>query len=538
MELSKKERAELERWQELRNRIRTSTAAVSNESGEDKTARIKRLIKPGNEEAFCNYYFPHYCKAQFGWFHIKAFKDINAANSFNVWEWAREHAKSVFANVFTPALKLARKELTGFILGSENENKAKVLIGDFEAELWDNQRFKNDFSENGDFHITGTWREGHYTIDGGIGFWSFGIGQNPAGVRKGENRPNVGVIDDADNKKKYKNSEILKQDLDWCLGEFLGCLSIKAKTFIFTNNRVSKTGLTAHIVGDVEEGDAKRKGINHIKVFATEDPKTHKMLLPEEPGATPAWKENYTLKHITKRMDEMGYRNSMRQFYHLHIEDGNIFMPEHLPWAELPDLHKYENLITYCDPSYKDTKKSDFKAIVLIGQIGRYFDVITCWVRQTSKSNMVKAHYDIHELVEEYFAATRIDNGANCKPVVCAHYMEANFVQDIILDEYYTEGDIRDYQLRIRKDERAKPDKFGRIEDLEPLAARGLLRFNAAKRKDNDMKTLRDQFLSFPNGHDDGPDAVEGGLFLLQRRNRTRKFDTRIGSRQPRYKSF
>jgi hypothetical protein len=95
--------------------------------------------------------------------------------------------------------------------------------------------------------------------------WAFGLGQNPAGVRKAEKRPNLGVIDDADSKKKYKNQGILQEDLDWCLGEFLGCLSIKGKTFIYANNRVRKDGLTAHMVGDVNEGDPKREGIRHIR---------------------------------------------------------------------------------------------------------------------------------------------------------------------------------------------------------------------------------------------------------------------------------
>jgi hypothetical protein len=49
--------------------------------------------------------------------------------------------------------------------------------------------------------------------------------------------------------------------------------------------------------------------------------------------------------------------------------------------------------------------------------------------------------------------------------------------------------------------------------------------------KNPDMITLRDQFLAFPNGHDDGPDAVEGGIYMLNKRNKHhgRKSITRTG---------
>lgn len=536
-ELSKAEQKEYELWLELRKRIRTSTAIDTNEAATEKAARIRRLIRSGNEAEFVRYYFPHYVSGPFAWFHENAFDDISTYNAFCVWEWAREHAKSVFANVFAPALRMARGELTGFILGSENESKACTLIADFQAELEDNVRLRGDYFPDGSAHVMGSWLSGHYMFGDGIGVWGFGIGQNPAGVRKAEKRPNLGVIDDADSKKKYaKNAVRLQEDLDWCLGEFLGCLSITGKLFIFANNRVTKAGLTAHMVGDVEEGDPKREGIRHTKVYATEHPITHEKLMPDE-GGVPAW-PRYTIEQLLQRMAEMGWRNTLRQFYHTHLEDGTVFAEVDLPWVELPDLDEYEQLLTYCDPSWKEGKKNDFKGIVLLGRKGRHIDIIDCWLRQGSRRDMVAAHYDIHETALAELTALRTAKGNTQPSKVVAHWMEANFMQDLILDEYYEEGRQRGYSLRIRGDERAKPDKFGRIEDLQPLASRGYIRFNAARKKNPDMRNLRDQFLAFPQGHDDGPDCVEGGTWLLQRIERTKRFGIHIEQRRPRYNNF
>jgi predicted phage terminase large subunit-like protein len=509
-------------WQaylDLSHRISEQTEVYKDETEQERLKRVESLLKVANFEAFCKYYFPHYIDCDFGWFHKKAAKEILKSNNcFAVLEWAREHAKSVFADVFIPIWLLAKGELSGMILASETDPKAKVLISDIEAELRKNKRYIADF---GDQHILGSWANGHFMTSGGIGFWSFGIGQNPAGVRKAAKRPNYGVVDDASSKKKAKNQVIVKQDLDWILGEFMGCLAIKGKRFVFANNRTAKNDLTAHMVGDIEEGDKKREGIIHIKVYATEDPKTHQMLEIAS-GGVPAWRERYTVDHIATRMHEMGYRNGMRQMYHKHIEDGNIFLPEQLPWGKCPSLEECEALISYNDPSFKDTKKNDFKAIVLIGKIGRYYYVLWAWVRQASKAAMVSAHYDLDEIIKAKQRVVEIDN-AKLTEILCRHYMEANFMQDLLLEEYELEGDSRGYQMRIRPDNRSKPDKTGRIEDLSTIAERGYLIFNEQYRKNPDMITLRDQFLAFPSGHDDGPDACEGAIYLLNKQNKTGK---------------
>jgi predicted phage terminase large subunit-like protein len=521
MTLNRKEEKEFQQWLDLRNRIREQTEPDQDHQ-DKKEERIKYLLKPENFEEFCKYYFPHYIDSDFGWFHRKAAKKIlGSDNVFAVLEWAREHAKSVFADVFIPCWLKVTGNLTGMILASETEDKAKVLIGDLQAEFMDNQRLMADF---GAFGVIGTWKNAHFMTSDGIGFWSFGIGQNPAGVRKAAKRPNYGVVDDASSKKKARNQKIVKEELDWILGEFMGCLMIKGKRFVYANNRVAKNDLTAHIVGDIEEGDAKRKGIVHMKVFATEDPKTHEKLLIEN-GGVPAW-PRYTLKQIRTRIREMGYRNAMRQFYHMHIEDGDVFLPEHLPWIKCYPLDKYDALITYCDPSYKGKKKNDFKAIVLIGKKGNNFHILWAWVRQANVGPMVQAHYDVDEIIRNKAQVMEIE-GAKFREVLARHYIEANFMQDLMLEEYETEGDARGYQLRIRGDKRKKPDKEARIEDLSPLAERGCIGFNARYRKNPDMVQLRDQFLAFPNGHDDGPDAVEGGVHLLNKKHKPGKSDSR-----------
>ena len=114
---------------------------------------------------------------------------------------------------------------------------------------------------------------------------------------------------------------------------------------------------------------------------------------------------------------------------------------------------------------------------------------------------MVRWLYDVYESLPED-AAVSI-------------YMEANFMQDTILDEFQREGDARGYQLPIMPDKRKKPDKFARVEAISPLWERGYFFYNEKLKEDPDMRAGIDQTLAFEQGsraHDDFPDASEGAI--------------------------
>ena len=117
------------------------------------------------------------------------------------------------------------------------------------------------------------------------------------------------------------------------------------------------------------------------------------------------------------------------------------------------------------------------------------------------------------------------------------YYMEANFMQDLLLDEFKTVGNITGHQIPIRGDMRAKPDKFARIEAMSPLFERGLVLFNEKEKDSPGMITLKDQLLMFEKGaksHDDAPDAVEGAIWILSKRSRASDAQYRLGMRESR----
>ena len=107
-------------------------------------------------------------------------------------------------------------------------------------------------------------------------------------------------------------------------------------------------------------------------------------------------------------------------------------------------------------------------------------------------------------------------------------------MQDVILDEFTTEGNIRGYQLPIMPDKRKKPEKIQRIEAVSPLWERGFVFYNQDLKDSPDMQVGIEQTLALERGskvHDDAPDADEGAIWILQKNTREQQYKPRFGHR-------
>lgn len=507
MRRSKEDQLASEKYLKLVSDIKKQTKPKKKETQEAKEKRIKRL--KGNFVLFCKYYFARYMDHDFAYFH-KEFAQyvIDNEDCYAIAEWPREHAKSVLLDIFIVMFLLATGELTGLLLGSSNNDKATGLLSDLQAELEGNQLFTDDFGEQVNL---GSWQSGHFMTKDGIGFWAYGRGQSPRGSRKANLRPNVGIIDDIDDKKIIKNTELVKNAVDWVSEDFIGALDTRASRVMVGGNRIGKYSILAHLVGDIDEGDPKREGIFHSKVYAIEDPITH-----EKAGfdsGVPAW-GRYTFEMLKRKFAKMGYTSSRREFFHEWIIAGLIYKYSWFKFGKVLDIKEYDSICTYCDPSFRENKKSDFKAIVTIGKKGKKYYLLWCWVRQASIHSMVVAFYDAFEIFGEF----------------STYWMESVFIQEDLRVEFDAEADIQEQAIPLRSDKRAKPNKSVRIENISPYFERGLFTIDEKLRKCKDTQILILQFMGFGgNGKDDAPDATEGAIHLLNNATKRSRFKPRLG---------
>lgn len=484
--MAKVTKSVLERWNDRRDSILARNFDVDY-SPLAKEARIQRARKDYNY--FVKTYFPDIAKCESAPFQIEAANYIlKHPNARAVLEWARGHAKSTHLSLFIPMwLKIQeRRQINVMILASKSNELATRLLSDIQAELEFNALFISDFGAQVG---GGNWTDGEFRTADGCLFVAYGRGQTPRGIKDRGQRPDYIVIDDIDDDELVRNPVRVGEALDWCLTALIGTMAMGRGRFIMVGNRIGKDSILSRM--------AERPNFYHTVVNALDK------------KGLPSWSANYTAEEINSIRITIGERRFQKEFMNNPINEGSVFLQKQIKFGPMLDnLRQYGTLICYTDPSFKASTTADFKATMLVGKTKKgEYHVLKAYVAQTTVTAMVQWHYDIHQWV----------NGRT----TVMYYMESNFLQDLILEEFRKEGNSIGMQIPIRGDSRKKPDKFARIEAMQPNFERGFVLLNENEAKSEGMLQLVDQLLMFEKGsrtHDDAPDALEGAISLLTKR--------------------
>lgn len=486
-----------ERWKQLCETIQSATSVPPGETPAQRLRRIARLRS--DYAAFVDYYFPHWTvnpetgrSTPSAPFHIEAANMIKRDRNFKgAFKWHRGAAKSTNMDVFVPMWLMCqeRREINVMVIVGKSEDNAKTLLGDIQAELQYNQRYIADFGEQ---YNSGHWEDGEFVTASEVAFFARGRGQSPRGLRYRSHRPDYIVIDDLDDDELCESPARVSKLFDWLRSALFGTLDGGRGRFIMVGNLIAKNSVLARWC------DIKSVHVTTVNIY--------------DRNGNISWAAKWTPAEVRQIEDVAGYRAFQKEYMNNPIIEGAVFRNEWIRWAKPPAWSKFSEFVLYIDPSFRGSTKNDFKAAKLWGKAGSSLWCLRAFVRQCSVAEMVRWCYDLYEWTRARGIAVR-------------WYMEANFMQDTILDEFRREGDLRGYQLPIVGDKRKKPDKFQRVEAISPLWERGFVSYDISQRDDPDMLAGIDQTLAFEKGmrgHDDGPDADEGAVWMLQRDTRQR----------------
>ena len=495
-----------ERWKQHCETVQSATAVNISETQAQRLARIRRLRS--DYAAFVDYYFPHWTvnpetgkATPCAPFHVSAanaiLKDRNIKAAF---QWHRGAAKSTNMDVFVPMWLIAQehREINVMVLVGKSEDNAKTLLGDIQAELQYNQRYIHDFGEQ---YNVGSWEEGEFVTRSEVAFFARGRGQSPRGLRYRSHRPDYVIVDDLDDDELVESPDRVNKLFDWLRSALFGTLDGGRGRFIMVGNLIAKNSVLARWC------DIKSVHVTRVNIY--------------DNRGNVSWAAKWTPQEVKDIEAVVGYRAFQKEYMNNPIIEGAIFRNEWIRWGKRPAWSKFSEIVLYIDPSFKGSTKNDYKAAKLWGKAGTTLYHLRAFVRQSSVAEMVRWCYDLYEWTREQGIAVR-------------WYMEANFMQDTILDEFRREGELRGYQLPITGDKRKKPDKFQRVEAISPLWERGFVVYDETQRDDPDMLAGIDQTLAFEKGmrgHDDAPDADEGAIWMLQRDTRTKSFTPSFGRR-------
>lgn len=471
-------RAEFD-WDEFVQDMNRDAPVNSNETEREKRKRIEEL--EADHEAWFKYYFSKYYTAEPTAFHKRSTKRVmENAEWYEVRAWSRELSKS--GRTMMEVLKLV---LTGkkknVIIVSAAEKYAIKLLAPYKSFLEKNNRIINDYGVQ---EGRSSWSESHLVTRKGASFLAIGKGQSPRGTRNEEVRPDVIIPDDFDTDEDIRNPDTIDKHWDWFERALYSARSISNPLLVIWNGNII----------------AEDCSITRAIKFAD----AYDIINIRDKNGRSTWPQKNTEAMIDRALSKISYISAQGEYFNNPITRGKVFEKLHYKKMWRP-LKFYKFLVAYTDPSYKGGKKNDFKATALIGKYKDEYHVLKVYCAQTTTANMLDWQYEI------------MKECAGKVPVY--FYIEWPSIDDTLKREILKANNRHKIVLPLKADERTKPEKFHRIESLlEPLNRNEKLWFNEKLKDSDHMKNMEDQFLALSptsRAHDDGPDAVEGGVFKV-----------------------
>jgi predicted phage terminase large subunit-like protein len=497
------ERDFIKEFEELRARIREAVTAFNDESPDDKQARIERAEK--DKFYFAQTYFPHYCTEPFAPVHAKLFAIGDIYNTPNVIYGSRELAKSTILDFLDEMHKTLFRvnKFTVFIADTKETAMAEYLFP-IKAELEANQRILEDF---GDLR-SNYWGLDDFILKTGKRFLSAGPLSGMKGKKYAGNRYDRVFIVDFENVNSSKKKSIINRRLKFIKRDVMKGVASKKWQLFFEGNYFSKKTIMHQLLTSEDYKHWNRYG------FPALIPKTHPLanknyfkkvevkpeLIIGDDGCdlVSIWEERLPLKMLLKEKyeDPATFRSERMQ----KPEDEEATFQDE--WFQYFDIEEIINaglpVVTYQDPSAQKGEEHCYKAIIVLAvdKDTAIYYVVDAFIQKASKWITLLKHYELSETWKSF-----VDG------------IEGNGFQFTLKEDWEmieeSKGNRKNLKLVT-----AFKNKEVRISSLSSPIERGFIKF---RRNHVGVRLLIEQFLDFPDGDKDGPDALEGAKSLADK---------------------
>ncbi|GFR84428.1 hypothetical protein ElyMa_002417100 [Elysia marginata] len=471
----------------------TGTPVTLDETPFEKSKRIRGL--EADFENWAKYYFPKYYEAAPAPFHIRASRRIiSKAEWFEVRSWSRGMAKSVRSVMEILYLTLTGKK-HNILIVSHTLDHATELANPFRTELENNNRIINDYGLQ---RSLSKWKEDRFKTQKGVQFRALGKGQNPRGTRNENYRPDIILIDDIDSDEEVRNLQRIKDGLDWIEQALLSTRSSS------TSEKPLLILVCGNIIGQycsVSELGKKADRHDIVNIMDKNEQSN--------------WKGYISKRDIERIRATISERAFQQEYMNNPMPQGDVFTE--VKFDSVPKLSTCQSVIIYADPatSNRDVAGGSMKAIGIIAKKKSIFYLYKVWLNNMNNDTFIDILFEAHRIVKE-------DEGVDITKVFVENNSLQNpFYEQVLLPLIRKKAQTKGH-LPITPDTRKKADKYARIEaTLEPLNRLKQLILNKKEEGDTDMQRLRDQLFGVaPKAKImDGPDMLEGGVWILQKKH-------------------
>ncbi|HOY61633.1 MAG: Terminase-like family protein [bacterium ADurb.Bin236] len=470
---------------QIRKALKVEAAPFENDTPEAKAERIKRA---GTDLIyFLKTYFPHYCRNESPEYHSDLAALIETMNKPIAVTAPRGGAKSVIASFAKPLQEICYSTMRFMLIISDTNALAADFIEFIKLEIEENERLRNDF---GDLRGKRKWQSDDIVTANGIRILGRGFKQRIRGLRHGAYRPDRVVLDDYEKDEEQSNPKILDKKETWIKATVIPALEPDGWRLVYVGTILSPGSVLARFMDGEQSPEWLRKNYE----------------ASDEEITWSFWPARFSVEKLRSIRSTIGTRAYNQEYRGIAVDEASQKFPRKWFKRERPLLTKelvasQQFIVTYTDASAKAEEHNDYKAIVVLGWDGSRYTALYCWMKHATTTEMMSALYEFKQ---------RFGTASNG--------MEEVAFQSLFRDLLKLFGKEKGYQIPLQMRGRLE-SKAVRIGSLEPLIENGQLVFCADGEMDcGDMDLLIDQFVYWPNTNvnDDGPDAVDGAVWLAQ----------------------
>ena len=406
----------------------------------------------------------------------------------------RGHAKSsIVGGVFPLYHLMFDKGKKLVVLISRTQDHAVKLLGTIKDVLDYSPQFRSVFGYWGQ-HSAKQWSKTEIELKDGSMIICKGTGQQLRGIKVGNQRPTLIIVDDPEDENNTKTAEAMEQNLRWLLQSAIPSLDP-------LRGKIAVIGTPQHqrcLVETLKEMDGWK----------------NMLFKPDMDKGIALWEEWQPIEKLQKKKKELESINRSSVFYREYLceivgDEDQLFREEYLKTYEgtldknddgesflnITELNGKPvnktvpvNIFMGVDPASSTRKTADYSTIVAIAvdnHSNRY--VLPYFQKRVTPMNLADEILKRFKLYKP--AKTRIET---------VGYQE--MLRDYLKTRCDDEG-LFISGLEIRENPRTS--KSVRLETLEPAFAQGKMFI-----KDN-MQALKDELLLYPRGrHDDLLDGL------------------------------
>tara|TARA_R110002051_G_scaffold324106_2_gene420060 strand:- start:1916 stop:3403 length:1488 start_codon:yes stop_codon:yes gene_type:complete len=401
----------------------------------------------------------------------------------------RGHAKSsIVAGVYPLFHLMFDKGPKVIVLVSRTQGHATKLLGTIKDVLDYSKEFRHFFGYWGQ-HNARKWSNAEIELKDGSVIICKGTGQQIRGIKHGNQRPTLIILDDPEDEVNTKTAEAMEQNLRWLLQSGVPSLDP-------LKGRICVIGTPQH----------ERCLVETLKDMTGW---TNLMFSPDMEEGISLWPAVWPIEKLKQKKEELESINRISVFYREYLcqivgDEENLFRAEHIQYYDgyietdeqglsnliLTTINGEEineirpvNIFTGVDPASSTKRGADFSVIfnLAIDYDGNRF-VIPYYRKRATPLDLAESIID--NFVRYRSAKTRIES---------VGYQE--MLRQYIKERSQEEG-LFIPGLEIKENPRTS--KSYRLESLQPLFAQGYVYIRKS------MQPLLDELLLYPRGkHDD-----------------------------------